>query len=320
MGSKVVILWVIILIIAASAIPAQQAITGRPIKLIGGDGLFFMHPVFSPDGSKIAFTTSNYQGLWIMNADGSDAREISNEPAAGYGFEWSSDSKAIASRVARFEGRYRFNAIKVFDLENNDSRFVTNFRTMMPGLPHWGAWDEKIYLYGRGKIEVFDSGKKVSALPKKSTPVIDCFLKDDQIAIGNPAAKDYKIYEPVKGERCINLVLSPDRSRVAFEIIGGNMYVMNVDGRGLVDLGRGHRPQWAPDNLHLVYMVTTDDGYKYLSSDIYTIKIDGSGRTKLEFAEDKLEMNPCWSPDGKKIVFDAFDEGAIYLIELMNEN
>lgn len=298
---------------------ADFKIKATAMKLIGGDGLFFMRPIFSPDGQQIAFTTANYQGLWLMNADGSQAREISNEPAAGFGFEWSSDSKAIVSRVARFEGRYRFNAVKVFDLENNKSRFVTNFRTMMPGLPHWGAWDEKIYLYGRGKIEVFDSGKKASALQKKSTPVLDCFLKDDQIAIGNPAAKDYKIYEPVKGERCINLVLSPDRSHVAFEIIGGNMFVMRVDGTGLVDLGRGHRPQWAPDNQHLVYMVTTDDGYKYLSSDIYTIKIDGSSKTKLELAEDRLEMNPCWSPDGKKIVFDAFDEGAIYLIEMNSE-
>lgn len=305
----------LILIFTFSSATADQKMKVKADKLIGGDGLFFMRPIWSPDGSQIAFTTSNYQGIWLMNSNGSQAREISDEPAAGFGFEWSSDSKAIVSRVARFEGRYRFNAAKVFDLENNDSRFVTNFRTMMPGLPRWGAWDEKIYMYGRGKIEVFDSGKKTSALQKKSAPPLDCFLKDDQIAIGNPAAKDYKIVEPVSGERCINLVMSLDHSRVAFEIMGGNMFVMEVDGTGLVDLGRGHRPQWAPDSQHLVYMISTDDGYKYLSSDIYTIKIDGSMKTKLEFPEDKLEMNPSWSPDGKKIVFDAFDEGAIYLME-----
>jgi Tol biopolymer transport system component len=306
-----------IFICTFSGANADQKMKMEAVKLIGGDGLFFMRPVFSPDGSQIAFTASNYQGIWIMNSDGSQAREISDEPAAGFGFEWSSDSKAIVSRVARFEKKFRFNAVKVFDLETNDSRFVTNFRTMVPGLPHWGAWDEKIYMHGRGKIEVFDSGKKASALQKKSTPALACFLKDDQIAIGNPTAKEYKIYEPVKGERCINLVMSPDRSRVAFEIMGGNLFVMNVDGSGLVDLGEGHRPQWAPDSQHLIYMITTDDGYKYFSSDIYTIKIDGSGKTKLEFAEDKLEMNPSWSPDGKRIIFDAFDEGAIYMMEFI---
>lgn len=306
---------VLFLIFTFSSATADQKMKVKADKLIGGDGLFFMRPIWSPDGSRIAFTTSNYQGIWIMNSDGSLAREISDDPAAGFGFEWSSDSKAIVSRVARFEGRYRFNAVKVFDLEKNDSRFITNFRTMMPGLPHWGAWDEKIYMYGRGRIEVFDSGKKTPALQKKSAPVLSCFIKDDQIAIGNPAAKEYQIYEPIKGERCINLVMSPDRSRVAFEVMGGNMFVMRVDGTGLVDLGRGHRPQWAPDSERLIYMITTDDGYNYRSSDLYIIKIDGSLKTRLEFPEDKLEMNPSWSPDGKKIVFDVLDEGAIYLME-----
>ncbi len=298
---------------------ADLKVKGTAAKLIGGDGLYFMNPVWSPDGSQIAFTTSNYQGIWIMNSNGSEAREISDEPAAGFGFEWSADSKAIVSRVARFEGKYRFNAIEVFDLQTGESRFITNFRTTMPDLPHWGAWDEKIYMFDRGKIEVFNSGKMVSVLEKKSAPMIGCFLRDDQIAIGNPAAKDYKIFEPVKGERCLNLTMSPDRSRVAFEIIGGNMFVMNADGSGLVDLGDGHRPQWSPDSQHLVYMITQDDGYQYLSSDLYIIKIDGSEKTKLEFAEDKLEMNPSWSSDGKKIVFDSFNEGVIYLIELIGE-
>lgn len=306
---------VLFLIFTFSSATADQKMKVKADKLIGGDGLFFMRPIWSPDGSQIAFTKSNYQGIWLVNSDGSQAREISDDPAAGFGFEWSSDSKAIVSRVARFEGRYRFNAVKVFDLEKNDSRFITNFRTMMPGLPHWGAWDEKIYMYGRGRIEVFDSGKKTPALPKKSAAVLSCFIKDDQIAIGNPAAKDYQIYEPIKGERCINLVMSPDRSRVAFEVMGGNMFVMKVDGTGLVDLGRGHRPQWAPDSERLIYMITTDDGYNYRSSDLYIIKIDGSLKTRLEFPEDKLEMNPSWSPDGKKIVFDVLDEGAIYLME-----
>lgn len=295
---------------------AQQWKAGNPIKLIGGDGLYFMHPVFSPDGTKFAFTTANYQGLWIMNVDGSGVKEISNEPAAGFGFEWSSDSKAIVSRVAKFEKWYRFNAVKVFDLETGESRFITNFRTLMPGLPHWGAWDEKIYMYGQGKLEVYDSGKRVTALRKSAIPPVSAFLKDDQIAIGNPAAKDYQVYEPIKGERCINLVLSPDRSRVAFEIMGGNMFVMNVNGSGLKDLGRGHRPQWGPDSEHLVFMITNDDGHRYISSDIYIIKIDGSEKNKLVFPEDKLEMNPSWSPDGNKIAFDVLDEGAIYIAEL----
>ena len=83
-----------------------------------------------------------------------------------------------------------------------------------------------------------------------------------------------------------------------------------------MDLGEGHRPQWASDSKRLIYMITKDDGYQYLSSDIYCITIDGSGKKRLTHTEDELEMNPSWSPDGKKIVYDVLGEGAIYMIEI----
>lgn len=289
---------------------------GEPIKLIGGDGIFFMQPTWSPNGSQIAFTQSNYQGLWVMNPDGSNIKQLSDEPAAGYGFQWSSDSRAIVSRVAKFEGRYRYNAIKLFDLEQNKTQLLTDYRTLMPGLPHWADADEKVYMFGRGKLEVFDSNKKATALKKTTASEQICFLKNDHIAVGNVTTKKYMVYEPVKGGQYINLVVSPDASKAAFEVIGGNLHVMNIDGTGLVDLGRGHRPQWSPDSQYLIFMITTDDGYRFLSSDLYTIKIDGSEKSQLTFTPDILEMNPSWSPDGKKITFDVMDEGIIYLLEI----
>lgn len=288
----------------------------QPVKLIGGDGSYFMHPLWSPDGSRIAFTGSRYQGLWVMNPDGSGVRQITDEPAAGYGFEWSSDSKAIVSRVAKYEGKYRYNALKVFDLEKDEARLLTDYRTLMPGLPHWADADEKIYMFARGKLEIFDSGKKATVLQKQSATKQIHFLKDDHIAVGNIATKEYNVFEPVKGWRYINMVVSPDDSKVAFEVIGDDLYVMNIDGTGLVDLGEGHRPQWAPDSQRLVYMITEDDGHRYLSADIYSIKIDGSEKVRLTVTDDKLEMNPSWSPDGKKIAFDVMGEGAIYVMEL----
>ena len=40
-----------------------------------------MQPRFSPDGSKIAFTSDRGGGdnIWIMNADGSDKRQVTKE-------------------------------------------------------------------------------------------------------------------------------------------------------------------------------------------------------------------------------------------------
>jgi len=297
-------------------INASSYKVSKPKRIAGGDGMVFMRPLWSPDGSRIAFTEANYHGLWIIKPDGSDIKQISDEPAAGFGFEWSSDSKAIVSRVAKFEGRYRYNAVRLFDLANDKTRLITDYRTFMPGLPHWSDGDSKIFLFGRGKMEIFQTGKKISSLKKNHSTQNMIFLKNDLIAVGNINSKQYNVYEPVKDQRYINLVISPDGSMIGFEVIGGNLYVMNVDGSNVIDLGRGHRPQWAPDNQHLVFMITEDDGYRYLSSDIYTIKIDGSEKKKLTDTDVELEMNPCWSPDGNSIVFDVMEEGAIYLIKL----
>ena len=295
-------------------------ISAKPKKLAGGEGMIFMRPLWSPDGSRIAFTEANYHGLWIIKTDGSDIKQISNESAAGFGFEWSSDSRAIVSRVAKYEDKYRYNAIRLFDLEKDESKLITNYRSLMPGLPHWADGDSKIYMFGKGKLEVFQSGKEKSSLKKQHATQNMIFLKNDLIAIGNINSKEYKIYEPVKDQRYINLVVSPDGSKITFEVIGGNLFVMNIDGSSVVDLGRGHRPQWAPDNQHLVFMITEDVGYRYLSSDIYTIKVDGSEKTRLTETDVKLEMNPCWSPDGTSIVFDVLEEGAIYLIDITEKN
>ena len=291
-------------------------VVGEPLKLIGYEGQYFAHPVWSPDGKLIAFTGTNYNGLWVMKADGLDERMITDEPAAGFGFEWSSDSKAIVTRVAKYEGRYRYNAIKIYDLEKGEVKLLTDFRTLMPGLPHWADADEKVFMYGRGKLEVFESGKKATVLQKQSASQQIYFQKNDLIAVGNIMTKEYKVLEPIRESQYINMVVSPDESKIAFEVLGGNLFVINVDGTELVDLGTGYRPQWAPNSQHLVYMITEDDGHRYLAADIYTIKVDGTEKSRLTATADKLEMNPSWSPDGKKIAFDVMDEGAIYVIEL----
>ncbi len=284
-------------------------------KLIGGEGQYFMNPRWSPDVSKLAFTEMRYQGLWVMNNDGSGVRQLSDEAAAGFGFEWSSDSQALLSRVAKFEDKFRYNAVKLFDLTTNESKLLTDYRTFMPGLPHWSASNDKAYMFNRDQIEVFDTGKAspVSANANAQAPIH--FLKEGRIAIGNLATAQYQIFAPLPEQEYLNLVLSPNRTKIAFEVKGGNLHVMNIDGTGLVDLGPGNRPQWSPDSEYLVYMIAGDDGHQFLASDIYVIKVDGSEKTNLTNTDDQMEMNPSWGA-GNRIAFDVMDEGVIYVMEI----
>ncbi|MEX0722131.1 MAG: amidohydrolase family protein [Balneolaceae bacterium] len=58
-----------------------MAIEGGDAELIRGGHAYEVQPRFSPDGNKISFTSDAGGGdnIWVMNTDGSDAKQITNE-------------------------------------------------------------------------------------------------------------------------------------------------------------------------------------------------------------------------------------------------
>ena len=82
---------------------------------------------WSPDGQRIAFSRVSHSpadirnptklGLWVMNADGSDARQVAPKATWGVPPAWSPDGRRIAFR--RFDGR-------LFESAGNSDLFVVN--------------------------------------------------------------------------------------------------------------------------------------------------------------------------------------------------
>ena len=68
--------------------------------------------------------------------------------------------------MAKYEDKFRYNAIRLFDLEKDETRLITDYRSLMPELPHWADGDSKIYMFGKRKIEVFQTGKERRSLKK----------------------------------------------------------------------------------------------------------------------------------------------------------
>ncbi len=310
----------LITLLLAGVIPTAAAQTslrpiGAPIPLTSGE-MALMRPVWSPDGALIAASGPSYQGIWIMDRRGQNLRQINDEPAAGFGFEWSPDGQAIVARVARFEGARRLNAVKIIYLKQQETRQLTEYRPRMAALPHWAPAGDRVFLYEQGALEITDAGLAPDAASKSSENAQVFFAQGQTIGTARMDDVQAQTIRAFENGEVLNLVVSPDRSKVAFEILGGNMYVIDRDGSNLLDLGKGYRPQWSPDSRWVVCMKTRDDGYQFTEADLWAVRASDGLPVQLTDTPERMEMNPFWSPDGRHIVFDELNSGILYALEV----
>ncbi len=312
---RIFILLMFICLISTGIVLAQGgqlSVIGEPEVLIQEEGEFYMAPVWSPDGSMIAFTQPRYNGLVIFHIDEGRVELVTDEESAGFGFSWSEDSRSLLARVSKYEGVRRLTAIKVFSIADKEQEIVLDYRPGVSGIPRWATPNDAVALYSHGQTMIMQtSGDNRSAWQEMSIQ-----SESSLISEGTMPARDIESIDPFPGEQYLNAVYSPDKRRIVFEVMGGDMYVVNTDGTGLTNLGLGYRPQWSPDGDYVVYMITEDDGHNYTASDIHAIRADRTGQIRLTDSPSQLFMNPSWSPDGSRIVFNDMNDGRIYVLEV----
>jgi Tol biopolymer transport system component len=146
---------------------------GTGVTRLTGDSAPEFQPVWSPDGKWIAFVRGNQTGIYIMNGQGSDVREVASTPdGSDFSPSWSPDGRRLVYASIRNEDW----GIFTIDLENPEE-IQLEFGGGYYDDPVWSPDGRLIAFVGNpdggpaSALYVMSVGG--SAITRLSTPVLD---------------------------------------------------------------------------------------------------------------------------------------------------
>lgn len=242
------------------------------------------------DGKRIAYISSKGGSaqLWIMNADGTNPQQITNEEGGIQGFAFSPDeSKILMIKSIKFGER----ASDIYpDLPKATGRVVDDLM-----YKHWDEWVESI---PHPFVGVFD-GKSV-------TDVYD-ILKDEP-------------YEcPTKPHGGIEqLAWSPDGSKIAYSCrkktgmaysvsTNTDIYLYDLASKQTENLTEGMmgydtNPQFSPDGSQIAFLSMERDGYESDKKRLFVLDFATKDKKYLTELFDYNAEEYIWEKGGKDII------------------
>ena len=285
---------------------AQPRSASEPKLLVKAD-VSLMAPVWSPNGDKIAVTSTAYTGVFVANADGSDLKCVTDAAGAGYKMQWSTDSKQILGRTNIVENNRVLHEVKVWSVNNSSARTLIHKTRDLKGTPTWKSIDRVIISDRAGVRTLSLNGNPTATVAN----AYDIMMNDPVGAMTKIAS-----LKDLGGRLVLNPSLSPDGKKVAFQVYGKGMYVCNIDGSALKSIGLGVYPTWLPDNECVVFNRTTDDGSRLTASQLIAMNVNTGKTVTLVANSDIIPLKSTVSPDGKKIAFENVADEAIYVVNL----
>ena len=263
-------------------------------------------PSWSPDGKRIAFV-SNRDGhvhpihrfptseIYVMDADGGNPQNLTNDPHDDRDPSWSPDGNRIAF-MSRRDGN---SEIYVMDADGGNPQNLTNNAD-----PNGHPNDEDPSWSPDGAHIVFRARRKGHVVHNLDT-TYEVYVMDAD------GGNEQRLTNNRNNE--LAPVWSPDGSRIAFmsdrkgegDAANFDIYMMDADGGNQQKLTNNRAwdgsPSWSPDGERIAFVSDRDE-----NSEIYVMDADGGNQQNLT-NNPSGDFGPAWlnspfsvSPAGKK--------------------
>jgi len=189
--------------------------------------------------------------------------------------------------------------------------------------PVWSPDGSKLFLnYGEWEVSATGTNlRKVSNDAQlRATVCVNPLL---QQMIDKPVlvTSDVEVLKSLSGSIIFNPVLSPQGDKIAFQASTKNgIFICDADcqadASSLRYFSQGDFPAWTSDGKYLVAHLEGNDGHSITKSELISIDV-ATGAKDILFSSDKyIALSPAISPDGKKLAFEDYASGTIYVMDI----
>lgn len=292
----------ILLTLAAAACAvsshAQIAQVTSTERLLAGVESEMYYPILNEDGSRVLFSACNYKGLRMYDFNDGVTVKISDEERAGFDASFTHDGRSVYYVSQKKVDGLNMRQVKQYDIED---KTVTALTPMGRKVSRPVALNDGMMVKVDGKSHGAVSGDDVTVR-----------IEGSKLYIGHGGAE--KAYSPVESYAgYLWASVSPDKTKVMFFAAGKGIYIVDLQGNVVSELGNYEAPVWYGNDC-VVAMNAKHNGYQHISSQIVMMRADGSEFQELTRPES-MTMNPSASIHSGKIVYNTID-GRLYQMNI----